>query len=813
VAPERLQEGSFVRALEKVTAQSDWSWRSFVIDEAHCASQWSTDFRNSYLRLPTVLKGLDSKVPRLLLTSTATEHVHQDLLRLFELESSSLVQLPEFERLETSLTVHKTRNEQARWREVQSLFKTKLPLLMGQESLQELHGSEQSIANGDAQAGLVLVPYRGNADGSVSFKSEVSLRARPLAKALAEELDVETSAYVGTRDPEQSLSEFLAHKHSVQQRFQEHSLPLVVATRGVGAGLSPERLRYVVETTTPSTMEQYAQNVRRAGRDGEDAHHAAFWIPRARECQGERPPCVERWECPYLDNLCSLGVQATFLWNEQAPLVIEQRDLMVLLQRYFVPLLKQGGRISVPLKLSYSTLQPAWPEQEPLEREELTEFLSTLKQWRWIRNYHWAGELQGFQLTSSSHRLLTSEILQQYKLEEDGADIHDQVALTVFLAQRLLEWDASKAERLGFFVYDVLRGRDGRSQVVQLNEGKDTQRTFKTERLLVVLRSLGLVRWYEKEEGEWLVQVRSYQRRRTFEHLEEALHFLDDEDREARLEHFRDFTRGKGRLKQVLWLCEQMQQSVRDTYHRQHWRALETVEEFCENREKECRTQRLRRLLDAEYVPPSEPEPCGRCDVCGIQPLSEVKPQMEPAVEERLKMGLGWIKESFDQFNFARLQQIVDLFEQLGLLSLLRDRCLQGLQKRPESVFGLLGVTYAYHRLGDSRRAERASRALVRACLRQERPHQLDAVLRWLPLALLAPLLQQMATPLTESLGRGKFHSLLCDLYLEEGQEHEARALWLETLREQTRDWQEIPSLSDLRKSLAAETSSDSNTS
>jgi ATP-dependent DNA helicase RecQ len=84
VAPERLRSLEFVLALRRAGVGL------FVVDEAHCISEWGHNFRPDYLFLPRVVRDLGNP-PVLALTATATPRVRQDILLSLKLRSPEVV--------------------------------------------------------------------------------------------------------------------------------------------------------------------------------------------------------------------------------------------------------------------------------------------------------------------------------------------------------------------------------------------------------------------------------------------------------------------------------------------------------------------------------------------------------------------------------------------------------------------------------------------------------------------------------------------------------------------------------------------------
>ena len=84
VAPERLRSLEFVLSLRRAGVGL------FVVDEAHCISEWGHNFRPDYLFLPRAVRDLGSP-PVLALTATATPRVREDILRSLRMRSPEVV--------------------------------------------------------------------------------------------------------------------------------------------------------------------------------------------------------------------------------------------------------------------------------------------------------------------------------------------------------------------------------------------------------------------------------------------------------------------------------------------------------------------------------------------------------------------------------------------------------------------------------------------------------------------------------------------------------------------------------------------------
>lgn len=227
VAPERLASPYFLNLL------SDLPVSRFVVDEAHCVSEWGHDFRPDYRRLAPVADacrrsdGLPGRPPVLAFTATATPEVRDDIISLLGLQDPQVF-VSGFDRPNIELHVRPVSGD----REKRAL----LPELVG-----------------DRRA-LVYASTRKSAEDAAETLVNAGLSA--------------AAYHAGLSDTERTR---------VQDAFAAGSLTVVCATNAFGMGIDRPDLEVVVHKDIPGSLEAYYQEVGRVGRDGRRATATLLW--------------------------------------------------------------------------------------------------------------------------------------------------------------------------------------------------------------------------------------------------------------------------------------------------------------------------------------------------------------------------------------------------------------------------------------------------------------------------------------------------------------------------------------------------------
>uniref|UniRef100_A0A915LM37 ATP-dependent DNA helicase n=1 Tax=Meloidogyne javanica TaxID=6303 RepID=A0A915LM37_MELJA len=251
ITPESAALEYIREILAKLASRSLLNY--FVVDEAHCVSEWGHSFRPDYLKLKSLRRAMGSEVHWIALTATANEKTERDILDQLQLKPPQMFKSSTYRaNLYYDVIVR------------ESLLPTKpeahmvafiRKILFDAREKQKREGKKPHPASG-----IVYCQTRAECEHMVNVLTSGKIPAEAYHAGLSNK----------ARD-------------EVQNKWSGDELPVVVATVAFGMGVDKATVRFVIHWNPPLNMASYYQESGRAGRDGKRSYCRIYY---SREYQG-----------------------------------------------------------------------------------------------------------------------------------------------------------------------------------------------------------------------------------------------------------------------------------------------------------------------------------------------------------------------------------------------------------------------------------------------------------------------------------------------------------------------------------------------
>ncbi|RWZ60233.1 ATP-dependent DNA helicase RecQ [Halobacillus fulvus] len=354
VSPEMLQNEWVTHYLSNLAVDL------FVVDEAHCISQWGHEFRTDYLKLHEVIRELGNPVV-LALSATATPEVQEDIVG--KLKCETMV------------------------RHIHPMDKQNISL-----AVEHFASPEQKVDR------MINLLKKNQAPTMIYFSSRQW--AERVSNELQHALEQRVAFYHGGMEQTDRML--------VQQQFMNDQLDIICCTSAFGMGVDKKNIRFVLHFHIPSQLESFIQEIGRAGRDGEPCVSLVLYSPKDHYL----PQMLIQSELPDQDQFLSVlsGLERYRKTGKSLPEDPEVLDLFELSESQWNFIQYQLDQMDV--------LKGKQLIRSPLA-EDVRGFLEKLLMERWTYKHHKLNEMIGWIHCNGCRRVALYEPFQKGVREPD----------------------------------------------------------------------------------------------------------------------------------------------------------------------------------------------------------------------------------------------------------------------------------------------------------------------------------------------------------------------------------------------------------
>lgn len=223
--PETLiQNQVFTDTLKKLVKLN--KIQRFVVDEAHCASVWGHDFRPKYLKLNSIRK-MFPKIPIMALTATATKKVVMDIGEILSLNDVKIFK--------------------------NSFFRKNLNIIVkNKNKIKEIDVNSDTLdilkTNYEGKSGIIYCYSRSSCEKLTYYLKRNKISVEFYHAGLLKN-----------------------QREHIQTKWINNDINIIIATIAFGMGIDKPDVRFIIHYNMPMSIENYYQEIGRAGRDGNNS--------------------------------------------------------------------------------------------------------------------------------------------------------------------------------------------------------------------------------------------------------------------------------------------------------------------------------------------------------------------------------------------------------------------------------------------------------------------------------------------------------------------------------------------------------------